>query len=169
MTMGPVQKTFLVLRPFEGALTCSILIAGTQVMLRKAYFLRRESWLRPESWTPRPRIQSSGPYYETQAPTDLCSKFQLSRCYTGREIGHRRTDGRTDARHNDFRRVHFLKMCSNKSKTQYNLFQAIKTVPWQNLEHLSVCHAFPFNHKTFGSRCHLGQLDVLSILEFMFL
>jgi hypothetical protein len=38
MTMGPIQKTFLVLRPFEGALTCSILIAGTQVMLRKAYF-----------------------------------------------------------------------------------------------------------------------------------
>jgi hypothetical protein len=32
-----------VLRPFEGALTCSILIAGTQVMLRKAYFLRRGS------------------------------------------------------------------------------------------------------------------------------
>jgi hypothetical protein len=49
MTMGPIQKTFLVLRPFEGALTCSILTAGTQVMLRKAYFLRRGSWLRPES------------------------------------------------------------------------------------------------------------------------
>jgi hypothetical protein len=41
--MSPKQKTFLVLRPFEGALTCSILIAGTQVMLRKAYFLRRGS------------------------------------------------------------------------------------------------------------------------------
>jgi hypothetical protein len=63
MTMSPMQKTFLVLRPFEGALTCSILIAGTKVMLRKAYFLRRGSWLRPESWTPRPRIQNSGPYY----------------------------------------------------------------------------------------------------------
>jgi hypothetical protein len=62
MTMGPIQKTFLVLRPFEGALTCSILIAGTQVMLRKAYFLRRGSWLRPESWTPRPRILNFGPY-----------------------------------------------------------------------------------------------------------
>jgi hypothetical protein len=59
MTMGPKQKTFLGLRPSEGALTCSILIAGTQVMLRKAYFLRRGSWLRPESWTPRPRIQNS--------------------------------------------------------------------------------------------------------------
>jgi hypothetical protein len=63
MTMGLIQKTFLVLRPFEGALTCSILIAGTQVMLKKAYFLRRGSWLRPESWTLRPRIQNSGPYY----------------------------------------------------------------------------------------------------------
>jgi hypothetical protein len=36
MTMGPIQKTFLVLRPFEEALTCSILIAGTQLMHRKA-------------------------------------------------------------------------------------------------------------------------------------
>jgi hypothetical protein len=63
MTMSPIQKTFLVLRSFAGALTCSILIAGTQVMLRKAYFLRRGSWLRPESWAPRPRIQNSGPYY----------------------------------------------------------------------------------------------------------
>jgi hypothetical protein len=63
MTINPIQKTFLVLRPFEGALTCSILITGTQVMLRKAYFLRRRSWLRPKSWTPRPRIQNPGPYY----------------------------------------------------------------------------------------------------------
>jgi hypothetical protein len=60
---GEGQKTFLVLRPFERALTCSILIARTQVMLRKAYFLRRGSWLRLESWTPRPRIPNSGPYY----------------------------------------------------------------------------------------------------------
>jgi hypothetical protein len=44
MIIGSIQKkTFLVLRPFEGALTCSILIAGTQVMLRKAFFLRRGS------------------------------------------------------------------------------------------------------------------------------
>jgi hypothetical protein len=63
MTMGPIQKTFLVLRPFEWALTCSILIAGTQVMLRKAYFLRRGSWLRHESWTPRPQIRNPRPYY----------------------------------------------------------------------------------------------------------
>jgi hypothetical protein len=47
--MGPIQKTFLVLRLFEGALTCSILIAGTQVMVREAYFLRKRSWLRLES------------------------------------------------------------------------------------------------------------------------
>jgi hypothetical protein len=63
MTMSPIQKTFLVLRSFERALICSILIAGTQVMLRKAYFFRRGSWLRPESWTPRPWIENSGPYY----------------------------------------------------------------------------------------------------------
>jgi hypothetical protein len=63
MTMSPIQKTFLMLRPLERALTCVILIAGTQVMLRKAYFLRRGFWLRPESWTPRPLNQNSGPYY----------------------------------------------------------------------------------------------------------
>jgi hypothetical protein len=64
MTMGPIQKTFLVLRPFKRALTCSILVAGTEVVLRKAYFLRWGSWLRPEYWTPRPRIQNSKiPYY----------------------------------------------------------------------------------------------------------
>jgi hypothetical protein len=35
------HKTFLVLRPFEGALTsCSILIAETHVMIRKVYFTR---------------------------------------------------------------------------------------------------------------------------------
>jgi hypothetical protein len=63
MTMSSKQKIFLVLSPFEGALTCSILITGTQVLFRKAYFLRRGSWLRPRSRTPRPRIQISGPYY----------------------------------------------------------------------------------------------------------
>jgi hypothetical protein len=63
LPLGPKQKTFLVLRPLEGALTFSILITGTQVKLRKAYFLRRGSWLRPKSWTPRPRIPNPGPYY----------------------------------------------------------------------------------------------------------
>jgi hypothetical protein len=63
MTMSPIQNTFLVLRTFDEALTCSILIAGTQVMLKKAYFIRKGSWLRPESWTLRPRIQNIGPYY----------------------------------------------------------------------------------------------------------
>jgi hypothetical protein len=59
MTIGPIQKNIPGAETFQGALTCSILTAGTQVMLRKAYFLRRGSWLRPESWTPRPRIQNS--------------------------------------------------------------------------------------------------------------
>jgi hypothetical protein len=63
MTMSPIHQTFLVLRPIGGALTCSILIAGTKVMVRKAYFLRKGTWLRPESWTPRPRIQNPRPYY----------------------------------------------------------------------------------------------------------
>jgi hypothetical protein len=107
MAMRPKHKTFLVLRPFEGALTCSILIAGTQVMLRKAYFLRRGSWLRPKSWTPRPRIQNPRRTIETHTSTE-CWKFQLSRLYTGREIAHRQTDGRMNGRHNDFNRAHFL-------------------------------------------------------------
>jgi hypothetical protein len=74
MTMGPKHKTFLVLRPFEGVLTCSILIAGTQVMLRKTYFLRSECWLRPESWTPRSRIANPEPNYwnaDTNGPTAI--------------------------------------------------------------------------------------------------
>jgi hypothetical protein len=67
MAMNPIQKTFLVLRPFERALTCSILKTTTQVMLlpmlRKAYFFRKESWLGPESRTSKARIQNYGPYY----------------------------------------------------------------------------------------------------------
>jgi hypothetical protein len=108
MTMGPIQKTFLVLRPFEGALTCSFLIAGTQVMLRKTYFLRRGSWLRPESGLLGYGSKIPDRTIETHTPTDLCSKFQLSRCFTGQEIGHRRTDGQTDRRHNDFSKAHFF-------------------------------------------------------------
>jgi hypothetical protein len=103
MTMSPIQKTFLVLRPFKRALICSILIEETQVMFRKANFLRRGSWLRPESWTSRPRIQTPRPYH-WDAPMDSCLKFQLSRCYTGRKIAHRRTDGRQ----NDFSWDHFF-------------------------------------------------------------
>jgi hypothetical protein len=63
MTMSPIKKTFLVLGPFKKAITCSFLIAWTQVMVRNTYFLRRGSCLRPQSWTPRPRIQNSEPYY----------------------------------------------------------------------------------------------------------
>jgi hypothetical protein len=46
--------------------------------------------------------------------TDLYLKFQLSRCYSGWEIGDRRTDGRTDGRHNDFSIALFLKICSKR-------------------------------------------------------
>jgi hypothetical protein len=38
MTMDAIQKTFLVLRPFKGALTCSILIPGTQISVRVRRF-----------------------------------------------------------------------------------------------------------------------------------
>jgi hypothetical protein len=79
-------KKILVERPFERALTCSILIAGIQVMLRKAHFLRRGSWLRPKSWTTNHGFQIPDRTIETH------TKFQLSRCYTGWEIAHRRTD-----------------------------------------------------------------------------
>jgi hypothetical protein len=106
MTMCPIQKTILVLTPFEGALTCSILIAGTQVMLRKAYFLGRRSWLRSESWTPRPRIQNSGPYY-WDAHTNVLM-FKISALYVLYRPRNR-TDRRTDGRHNDFSRAQFFK------------------------------------------------------------
>jgi hypothetical protein len=56
MTMCPIHKKILMLIPFKGALTCSILVAGTQVMLRKAYFIKRGSWLKPESWTLNARL-----------------------------------------------------------------------------------------------------------------
>jgi hypothetical protein len=62
MTMDPIPKTFLALRPFEEALTCSILITGTQVMLRKAFFL----WRRGPGWGPNPGLLGHGskiPYY----------------------------------------------------------------------------------------------------------
>jgi hypothetical protein len=80
------KKTFLGLRPSEGALICSILIARTQVMLRKAYFLRRGSWLRPESWAPRPRIQNSYSYWDAHTNGLM---FKIS-------------DGRTDGRTTEF-------------------------------------------------------------------
>jgi hypothetical protein len=91
MAMNHVHKTCLVLRPFEEALTCSILIAGTQVLLiRKAYFLRRGSGLRLESWTPRPH--TNGLMFKISA---LWVLYRL------------RNSGQTDGRDNDFSRAHF--------------------------------------------------------------
>jgi hypothetical protein len=43
MAIGAKLKTFHVLRPFEWALICSILIAGTQIMLGKAILLGKGS------------------------------------------------------------------------------------------------------------------------------
>jgi hypothetical protein len=39
MAIALIQKTFFVLRPLEEALTCSILIAGPQIMFKKRIFL----------------------------------------------------------------------------------------------------------------------------------
>jgi hypothetical protein len=98
MIMNHVHKTFLVLRPFERAFKCSFLNKGTQVMLRKAYFLRRGSGLRSESWTPRPGIQNTGPYYWAAHINGLMFKIlALLVLYRLRNSAQtdRRTDGRT--------------------------------------------------------------------------
>jgi hypothetical protein len=107
MTMGLIHKTFLVLKLFERALTCSILIEETQVMVRKAYFLRRGSWLRPESWTSNTDPKSWTVLLRPTHQWTNVLKFQPSRCFAGRKIAHIRTDGQTDGRHNDFSRTHF--------------------------------------------------------------
>jgi hypothetical protein len=103
MTVDLRQKTLLVLRPFARALTCSILITGTQVMLRKAYFLRRGSWLRPKSRTPRPRIQNFGPYYWDAHTNGLIFKISAFQV-----LYRPRNRSQTDGLHNDFSRAHFL-------------------------------------------------------------
>jgi hypothetical protein len=96
MAMGPIHKTFLVLRPFEGALTCLILIAGTQVMLRKAYtviffrpklreFLRfplNRNFARDFVFFAKPEIsvsqnhtKNSGPKFRLLIPDRIREKF----------------------------------------------------------------------------------------------
>jgi hypothetical protein len=54
--------------------------------------------------------------------TDLCSNFQLSRSYSGREIGDRRTDGRTDDTTISVEPI-FFKMCS-----RYYIYEAVSWV-----------------------------------------
>jgi hypothetical protein len=51
MTMEPIQKTFLVLRPFEGALTCPIMIAGRLKLHSNFFFLGEtcSKWANPRS------------------------------------------------------------------------------------------------------------------------
>jgi hypothetical protein len=56
---------------------------------QKSVFFRRGSRLRPGSTIPDRTI-------ETHTPTYLCSKFQLSKCYIGKEKAHRETDERMD-------------------------------------------------------------------------
>jgi hypothetical protein len=66
MTMGPIQKAFMVLRPFEGALIYSILIEETQVMLRKANFSAKV-----------PNFQFKAFMLATYVGTGECFKFVL--------------------------------------------------------------------------------------------
>jgi hypothetical protein len=61
--MSPLQKNIPGAETFRRSPHMFNSTIQTQVILRKAYFLRRGSWLRAESWTPRPWIQNSGPYY----------------------------------------------------------------------------------------------------------
>jgi hypothetical protein len=82
VTMISELITILALRPYKWALICSIWTTGTRVMLVKVYFLWEGSWSRPDFWTSRPQIPNPRPYYWPQA-TDLCWKYQLSRCYSG--------------------------------------------------------------------------------------
>jgi hypothetical protein len=117
--------TILALRPFKWALICSIWTTGTQVMLVKVFFFGKGP-----GQGQIPGLLGHGPQIPDRTidhckATDLCSKFQLSRCYSGWEIGDRQTDGRTDGRtdgqtdgrtdgqtdgrHNDFSRAHFYK------------------------------------------------------------
>jgi hypothetical protein len=73
MTINPIQKAFLVPRSFEEALTCSILI--TQVMLRKAFFLRRVLVEARILGLLSHGSKILDRTYETHTPTDLWKKL----------------------------------------------------------------------------------------------
>jgi hypothetical protein len=88
--MSPMQKTFLVLRSFS----------HDQFRLQELKLCSEKRIFSGEGpgKVPNPGLLGHGSKIpdhtiETHTPTDLFSKFQLSRCYTGREIGHRRTYG----------------------------------------------------------------------------
>jgi hypothetical protein len=105
VTMDSELITILALRPFKWDLISSIWTTGTRVMLVKVYFFGK-----CPGQGQIPGLVSHGPQIPDRTinhckATDLCSKFQLSKCYSGWEIGDRRTDGR----HNDFSRAHFYK------------------------------------------------------------
>jgi hypothetical protein len=85
---------------------------GTRVMLVKVYFFGKGPGQGQISG-----LLGHGPQIPDQTidhckVTDLFSKFQLTRCYSGWEIGDRRTDRQTDGRHNDFSRTLFFKKCA---------------------------------------------------------
>jgi hypothetical protein len=83
-------KTIPAWRPIKWALICSIWITGTRVLLKSCIFLGKG---------PKIKVRFLDSYsmdLKSQTLLLLCSKFQLSRCYSGWEIRDRRKDGRTD-------------------------------------------------------------------------
>jgi hypothetical protein len=110
---GEIQETFLMLRPFKRALTCSNLIAKSQVMLRKAYFLR---------------TGSTDPKFQTVLLRSTHQRTYVRNfsCLGAIPADRYQTDGRTYGRHNDFSRAHFKKICSQKSDTLVGNSQEFK-------------------------------------------
>jgi hypothetical protein len=117
VTMDSELITILSLRTFKWALICSIWTTGTRVMPGEGHI---------------PGLLGHGPRIPDRTidhckATDLCWKFQLSRCYSGWEIGDGRTDGQTDRRtdgRTDDTTISvepiFLKMCSKNPLSLFN-------------------------------------------------
>jgi hypothetical protein len=98
VTMDSEFITIFALKPFKWALICSIWTTGTRFLLVKVYFFGKG----PDQGQ-IPGLLGQGPKIpdctiDQCKAIDLYSKFQLSRCYSGWEIGDRRTDGRTTQR-----------------------------------------------------------------------
>jgi hypothetical protein len=94
-TMSLKLKMILTLRPFKRAIICPILIVGTRVMLGKLYFFGKGPGQGQISGLPGHGSKIPDRIIDHCRWTDSCSKFQLSRCYSGWGIGDRRTDDAT--------------------------------------------------------------------------
>jgi hypothetical protein len=98
VTMDSELITILAMKPFKWALICSIWTTETRVMLVKVF-----SFGKGPGQGQIPGLLGQGPKIPDRTidhckAIDFCSKFQLSRCYSGWEIGDRQTDRRTDGR-----------------------------------------------------------------------